>query len=275
MKMYQVDAFTTELFKGNPAAVIVRDEWLAVDLMQNIALENNLAETAFVKVIDAENYEIRWFTPQVEVDFCGHATLASSFILFRDYTDAKRIQFHVKDLGVFIIDQDVDGKIHMNFPIRAPQKLEDYPAEIHELVDCEIKEVYLNSQAYILVCESEQAVKDAKPNLDKIRQMAEKHKVSTAITAENLDVTLTSTSQDYDYIARYFAPHKGINEDPVTGSMHTGLAPLWAEKLGKTSLIAYQASSRGGLLYCDLQSETRIQISGYAKLYMTAELYLD
>ena len=264
MKMYQVDAFTTELFKGNPAAVIVRDEWLAVDLMQNIALENNLAETAFVKVIDAENYEIRWFTPQVEVDFCGHATLASSFVLFRDYTDAKRIQFHVKDLGVFIIDQDVDGKIHMNFPIRAPQKLEDYPAEIHELVDCEIKEVYLNPQAYILVCESEQAVKDAKPNLDKIRQLAEKHKVSTAITAENLDVTLTSTSQDYDYIARYFAPHKGINEDPVTGSMHTGLAPLWAEKLGKTSLIAYQASSRGGLLYCDLQSETRIQISGYA-----------
>lgn len=274
MKMYQVDAFTTELFKGNPAAVIVRDEWLAVDLMQNIALENNLAETAFVKVIDAENYEIRWFTPQVEVDFCGHATLASSFVLFRDYTDAKRIQFHVKDLGVFIIDQDVDGKIHMNFPIRAPQKLEDYPAEIHELVDCEIKEVYLNLQAYILVCESEQAVKDAKPNLNKIRQLAEKHKVSTAITAENLDVTLTSTSQDYDYIARYFAPHKGINEDPVTGSMHTGLAPLWAEKLGKTSLIAYQASSRGGLLYCDIQSETRIQISGYAKLYMTAELYL-
>lgn len=275
MKMYQVDAFTTELFKGNPAAVIVRDEWLAVDLMQNIALENNLAETAFVKVIDAENYEIRWFTPQVEVDFCGHATLASSFVLFRDYTDAKRIQFHVKDLGVFIIDQDVDGKIHMNFPIRAPQKLEDYPAEIHELVDCEIKEVYLNPQAYILVCESEQAVKDAKPNLDKIRQLAEKHKVSTAITAENLDVTLTSKSRDYDYIARYFAPHKGINEDPVTGSMHTGLAPQWAEKLGKTSLIAYQASSRGGLLYCDIQSETRIQISGYAKLYMTAELYLD
>ena len=143
------------------------------------------------------------------------------------------------------------------------------------MVDCEIKEVYLNPQAYILVCESEQAVKDAKPNLDKIRQLAEKHKVSTAITAENLDVTLTSTSQDYDYIARYFAPHKGINEDPVTGSMHTGLAPLWAEKLGKTSLIAYQASSRGGLLYCDIQSETRIQISGYAKLYMTAELYLD
>ena len=100
MKMYQVDAFTTELFKGNPAAVIVRDEWLAVDLMQNIALENNLAETAFVKVIDAENYEIRWFTPQVEVDFCGHATLASSFVLFRNYTDAKRIQFHVKDLGI-------------------------------------------------------------------------------------------------------------------------------------------------------------------------------
>ena len=105
MKMYQVDAFTNALFKGNPAAVIVTEQWLDEALMQNLALENNLSETAFVKVIDAENYEIRWFTPTTEVDFCGHATLASSFVLFKDFASAKIIQFHVKNLGVFVVSQ--------------------------------------------------------------------------------------------------------------------------------------------------------------------------
>ena len=118
MKMYQVDAFTTELFKGNPAAVIVLDEWLEDGLMQNIALENNLSETAFVKVIDSDNYAIRWFTPTKEVDFCGHATLASSFVLFNQFDTGKTIHFHVKDLGIFVVNQDADSKIRMNFPIR-------------------------------------------------------------------------------------------------------------------------------------------------------------
>lgn len=122
MKMYQVDAFTTELFKGNPAAVIVTEHWLDEVLMQNIALENNLAETAFVKMLDAENYEIRWFTPTTEVNFCGHATLASSFVLFKDYTTAKTLRFYVKELGIFVVSQEADGKIKMNFPIRRAKK---------------------------------------------------------------------------------------------------------------------------------------------------------
>ncbi|WP_151957030.1 PhzF family phenazine biosynthesis protein [Acinetobacter guillouiae] len=276
MKMYQVDAFTQQLFKGNPAAVLVLDDWLDDALMQNIALENNLAETAFVKRIDDENYQIRWFTPQVEVDFCGHATLASAFVLFKDHTQAKTIHFHVKDLGIFIIQQAEDGKIQMNFPIRQPQKVIDYPELLNHVIDQPFKEVYLNAQAYILVCESAQDVINATPNLPNIRKIAEQYHVSTALTAESAgyDVTITAASNDYDYVARYFAPHKGIDEDPVTGSMHTGLAPLWAEKLGKTQLIGYQASARGGKLFCDIQDSQRIEISGYAQLFMQAEIFI-
>lgn len=276
MKMYQVDAFTQQLFKGNPAAVLVLDQWLDDELMQNIALENNLAETAFVKRIDDENYQIRWFTPKVEVDFCGHATLASAFVLFKDFTQAKKIQFHVKDLGVFTIHQAEDGKIQMNFPIRKAHKLIDYPELLNHVIDKPFKEVYANAQAFILVCHSAQDVIDTIPNLAHIQKIADEHKVSTAITAyyEGLDVTITAQSDDYDYVARYFAPHKGINEDPVTGSMHTGLAPLWAEKLNKDQLIGYQASERGGELFCKIESEDRIEISGYAKLYMQAEISL-
>ncbi len=275
MKMYQVDAFSTELFKGNPAAVLVCEEWLDDRIMQNIALENNLSETAFVKIINDENYEIRWFTPSVEVDFCGHATLASSFVLFKDFTTTKTIHFHVKDLGVFIVTQGQDGKITMNFPVRVPEPLPDYPALLNEVVDCPFNEVYVNQQAFILVCESEQAVRDAKPDFNKIKELAAAYQRSAAITAADLDISITSKAKHYDYIARYFAPHKGIDEDPVTGSMHTGLAPLWADKLSKRQLVAYQASARGGLLYCDLKDNQRIEISGYAKLYMVAEIFLD
>jgi len=275
MKMYHVDAFSTELFKGNPAAVLVCEEWLDDRIMQNIALENNLSETAFVKIINDENYEIRWFTPSVEVDFCGHATLASSFVLFKDFTTTKTIHFHVKDLGVFIVTQGQDGKITMNFPVRVPEPLPDYPVLLNKVVDCPFNEVYVNQQAFILVCESEQAVRDAKPDFNKIKELAVAYQRSTAITAADLDISITSKAQHYDYIARYFAPHKGIDEDPVTGSMHTGLAPLWADKLSKRQLVAYQASARGGLLYCDLKDNQRIEISGYAKLYMVAEIFLD
>ncbi|MEN8291526.1 PhzF family phenazine biosynthesis protein [Acinetobacter radioresistens] len=275
MKMYQVDAFSTELFKGNPAAVLVCEEWLDDRIMQNIALENNLSETAFVKIINDENYEIRWFTPSVEVDFCGHATLASSFVLFKDFTTTKTIHFHVKNLGVFIVTQGQDGKITMNFPVRVPEPLPDYPVLLNKVVDCPFNEVYVNQQAFILVCESEQAVRDAKPDFNKIKELAVAYQRSTAITAADLDISITSKAQHYDYIARYFAPHKGIDEDPVTGSMHTGLAPLWADKLSKRQLVAYQASARGGLLYCDLKDNQRIEISGYAKLYMVAEIFLD
>lgn len=275
MKMYQVDAFSQSLFKGNSAAVLVTEEWLEDALMQNIALENNLAETAFVTIIDEHNYAIRWFTPSVEVDFCGHATLASSFVLFKFFTQAKNIYFHVKNLGVFTIEQHADGKISMDFPLRRAEKLTEYPALLNELIDVPFEEVYVNQQAFILLCASEDLVRKAKPNLAKISALANYQHKSTGITASDLDLTITSAATDYDYVARYFAPHKGIDEDPVTGSMHTGLAPLWAEKLAKNNLTAYQASARGGVLYCDIKAQQRIEISGYARLYMVAEIMLD
>ena len=273
IKMYQVDAFTNALFKGNPATVIVTEQWLDEALMQNLALENNLSETAFVKVIDAENYEIRWFTPTTEVDFCGHATLASSFVLFKDFTSAKVIQFHVKNLGIFVVSQEEDGKIKMNFPIRRAEKITDYPEILDQALSKPFKNVYLNSQAYIVEYENPQDVIDETPNLELLKQLG---KIRTAITAQGtwVDLALTAQAEQYDCISRYFAPANGINEDPVTGSIHTAIAPLWAEKLGKSQILAYQASQRGGELYCVVLENERIEISGYAKLYMQAELYL-
>ncbi|VAX43813.1 putative isomerase YddE [Acinetobacter calcoaceticus] len=271
MKMYQVDAFTKELFRGNPAAVIVEKEWLDADLMQKIALENNLSETAFVKIIDSENYEIRWFTPTVEVDFCGHATLASAFVIFKDFTEKKTINFHVRNLGIFVIHQDDDGKIRMDFPIRKAHQVEDYPAILHQALTKPFKAVYQNVQAYIVEYESVQDVLDEQPDMNLLKILGKR----TAITASEMEVAITSKSdQQYDCVSRYFAPVAGIDEDPVTGSIHTAIAPLWAEKLGENNIVAYQASSRGGVLHCKILSEERIEISGYGKLYMQAEIYL-
>ncbi|MBP9787942.1 MAG: PhzF family phenazine biosynthesis protein [Acinetobacter sp.] len=270
MKMYQVDAFTQELFKGNPAAVIVLDELLDENLMQNIALENNLSETAFVKTIDDGNYEIRWFSPTDEVAFCGHATLASAFILFKDFTMAKTIQFHVRDLGIFVVSQAADDKIKMNFPIRKAELVSEYPQELRDGLTKPFKAVYLNAQAYIVEYETVDDVLNEQPNFEKLKQLGKRR---TAITASQPDVAITARGEgQFDCVSRYFAPAIGINEDPVTGSIHTAIAPLWAEKLDQTQLVAYQASARGGILDCVIESGQRIEISGYAKLYMQAEL---
>ncbi|QTD58679.1 PhzF family phenazine biosynthesis protein [Acinetobacter towneri] len=273
MKIYQVDAFSHELFKGNPAAVLVSKTWLADDLMQNIALENNLSETAFVKMIDAENFEIRWFTPTTEVDFCGHATLASSFVLFKDYTEAKTIQFHVKNLGIFTVQQQQDGKICMNFPIRAAQQVTDYPDILRQALTKPFKNVYINAQAYIVEYESVQDVLDEQPNLELLKQLGQLRTAITAQSSDDVAITASKNAQ-YDCVSRYFAPAMGIAEDPVTGSIHTAIAPLWAEKLQQTELVAYQASARGGILYCKMLPNGRIEISGYAQLYLQGEIMI-
>lgn len=273
MKMYQVDAFTQQLFRGNPAAVLVLDEWLDDHLMQNIAAENNLAETAFVKKIDDQNFEIRWFTPTVEVDFCGHATLASAWVLFKDYITSKTVQFHVKKLGIFIISQAEDGKILMNFPIRNALRLQEYPKILDQALSKPFKNVYVNEQAYIIEYENAQDVLDETPNLALLKQLGP---LRTAITANTLpDIAITARAEQYDCVSRYFAPASGIDEDAVTGSIHTGIVPLWASKLGKTSLVAYQASSRGGELYCQILDNNRIEISGYGRLYFSGHICLD
>ena len=271
MKMYQVDAFSQELFKGNPAAVIVLEEWLDEFVMQNIAMENNLSETAFIKKIDRENAEIRWFTPVAEVDFCGHATLASACILFQLDVELKHIIFHVRKLGEFMVYQAEDGKIHMNFPIRRAEHIDDYPKLLREGLTKPFKAVYLSPQAYIVEYESVQDVLDEQPDFVKLKALGN---LRTAITASNRDVAITASAdhEHVDCVSRYFAPAMGIDEDPVTGSIHTGIVPIWAERLNKKELVVYQASKRGGTLYCKMMDDERMEVAGYARLYMIAEI---
>ena len=271
MKMYQVDAFSQELFKGNPAAVIVLEEWLDEYVMQNIAMENNLSETAFIKKIDRENAEIRWFTPVAEVDFCGHATLASACILFQLDVELKHIIFHVRKLGEFMVHQAEEGKIHMNFPIRRAERIDDYPELLREGLTKPFKAVYLSPQAYIVEYASVQDVLDEQPDFAKLKALGN---LRTAVTASNRAVAITASAdhEHVDCVSRYFAPAMGIDEDPVTGSIHTGIVPIWAERLNKKELVAYQASKRGGTLYCKMMDDERMEVAGYARLYMIAEI---
>ena len=173
-----------------------------------------------------------------------------------------------------MVSQQADGKIKMNFPVRRAKKVEDYPEILTKALSKPFKNVYLNSQAYIVEYHHVQDVLDEVPNLELLKQLG---KIRTAITAQvnPLDVVITASDVHYDCVSRYFAPANGIDEDPVTGSIHTAIAPLWAEKLNQQDILAYQASARGGKLYCKILDNERIEISGYAKLYMQAELYLD
>lgn len=271
MKMYQVDAFSQELFKGSPAAVIILEEWLDESVMQNIAMENNLAETAFVKRLNTTNFAIRWFTPAAEVDFCGHATLASASILFQLDLDLQQIIFHVRKLGEFIVHQAEDGKIHMNFPIRRAERIDNYPELLREGLTKPFKAVYLSPQAYILEYESVQDVLDEQPDFAKLKALGN---LRTAITASNRDVAITASTdhEHVDCVIRYFAPAMGIDENPVTGSIHTGIVPIWADRFNKQELVAYQASIRGGTLYCKILDDERMEVAGYARLYMIAEI---
>lgn len=261
LKIYQVDAFTNKTFKGNSAAVIVLDEWLEVELMQQIAIENNLSETAFAKKSPNATYEIRWFSPITEIDFCGHATLATAFVLFKEDTSLKEVTFIAKAVGSLSVRQLDDGYIEMNFPNRKPKKVETIPQELIKGLSIEPKDVLVNQQTYFVVYENEEDVYNVEVNLDEIKKLGP------------LDVTVTARSSKYDCISRYFWPANGGIEDPVTGSMHTGLAPLWAERLNKTDLIAYQASSRGGLLKCQVSDE-KVVILGQAVLYLEGVISL-
>lgn len=265
-----IDAFTDTVFKGNSAAVIITDSWLAEDLMQSIAMENNLSETAFLVADESgnldnssikETYHIRWFSPLTEIDFCGHATLASAFVLFKKNLNLTTIKLLAKAVGTLSVVQTDDGKIQMNFPNTKPEKIEDIPDSLLAGLSIAPVEVYRNSQAYFIIYNSESDVLSVVRDNETLKQLAP------------LDVVVTCQSESgdydgYDFISRYFWPANGGDEDPVTGSSHTGLAPLWAERLGKNELVAYQASSRGGVLDC-LVSGDRVLISGNAIQYLT------
>ena len=268
--MYQVDACTDQLFAGNPAAMIILDEWLDDQLMLNIAQENNLSETSFAKKIDHFHDEIKWFSPVKEVQFCGYGTLATSFIIFRHHPDLTEITFHVVSLGDFYIQKLQDGFISMNLPVQIPERLVAIPELLKEALNQECFEVLINPQAYIVIYPSVSAILKEQPDFEKIKQLGGRR---VAITAKN-DV-FAEKFKHIDIVSRYFTPSMGSNEDPVTGSLHTSLIPLWQPIIQKPSIRAYQASARGGVLSGKLLENDRIELVGQCKLFMQAELYID
>ncbi|MBP2280807.1 PhzF family phenazine biosynthesis protein [Psychrobacter sp. PL19] len=268
-----IDAFTDTLFKGNSAAVIITDSWLSDDLMQSIAMENNLSETAFLVVDESDTlddkdqsdtvvtYHIRWFSPLTEIDFCGHATLASAFVLFKKNPSLTVINFLVTAVGTLSVVQTDSGKIQMNFPNTKPNKVDSIPESLLAGLSIAPVEVYCNGQAYFVIYHSESDVLSVVRDNDTLKQL------------KPLDVVVTCKTESdqynkYNFISRYFWPVNGGDEDPVTGSSHTGLAPLWAERLGKNELIGYQASSRGGVVDC-VVADDRVFIAGNAVHYLT------
>ena len=255
LKVSFVDAFTSEMFKGNSAAVIVTDEWLPDEMMQLIATENNLSETAFSVKYDDSAYEIRWFSPITEIAFCGHATLASAFVLFEKDSGVSELSFKANAVGELSVTKTNDGYIRMSFPNRKPEKVDQVPSDLREGLSIPFSEVYRSQQAYFVVYENEGDVVAVTQDQECLKRLAP------------YDVVVTSTSSSYDFISRYFWPANGGEEDPVTGSIHAGLAPLWAEKLDKHQLSAYQASKRGGELFCSVEGD-RIFVSGQAVKYL-------
>ncbi len=259
LKINVIDSFTDTTFKGNPAAVIITDDWLPAELMQSIAVENNLSETAFVKTVDRQHYEIRWFSPLTEIDFCGHATLAASFVIFAKNIYLKTIHFFAKAVGNLSVTEMDNGYIQMSFPNKQPKVVNDIPLALMNGLSIKPAEVLLNDQAYFVIYEQEADVHTVIPNNELLKQLAP------------FDVVVTSKSSEYDFISRYFWPANGGDEDPVTGSIHSGLVPYWADKLNKSELVAYQASKRGGKLICSVEG-SKVYISGKAVQYLEGKI---
>lgn len=250
-----IDAFASEPFKGNAAAVILLDQWLPASVMQSIAIENNLSETAFLVRDPEGRFLIRWFSPMKEIDFCGHATLASAFVLFKADKSASQITFFAAAVGAIVVSRQEGGLIEMNFPNQEPQVIEHIPQDLLDGLSIKPKEVLRNRQAYFAVYETEQQIRSVAPQLQALKKLAP------------YDVVVTAPGETHDFVSRYFWPANGGEEDPVTGSIHSGLAPFWGQRLNKTELIAMQVSARTGLLNCRLEGE-RVYISGSCVQYL-------
>jgi len=257
--IYQADAFTGKLFGGNPAAICPLTEWLPDELMQTIAVENNLAETAFF-VKNETGYKLRWFTPEYEIDLCGHATLASAHILFTELGhQGDTIHFETVKAGTLTVKRDGD-KYAMDFPSRPPIHIDAPNGLIEALGEKKPLDV-LRSRDYFLVYESESDIRDISPDFFALSKM------------DTVGVIVTARGDNSDFVSRFFAPGAGIPEDPVTGSAHCNLIPYWAEKLNKNKLHAYQLSAREGELWCELKGE-RVLMSGKAVTYLKGEIFV-
>ncbi|MGL6226478.1 MAG: PhzF family phenazine biosynthesis protein [Thermoguttaceae bacterium] len=261
IKYFVVDAFTDRLFSGNPAGVCILEQPLKPALMQKIASENNLSETAFVlKHADQDaHYDLRWFTPSCEIDLCGHATLATAFVLQNCLNMAENpLAFHTAS-GILTVEKQGDW-FCLDFPARPPQPVE-VTATMQQAVGVPIQAAF-GSRDLLLLLESEQQVQQVQLDRE---------------TAKNLrdyfGIIITAKGEQVDFVSRFFAPNAGIEEDPVTGSSHTILCPFWAGQLGKTELTAQQLSKRGGNLSCTLCAD-RVKIAGQAVLYLKGELFV-
>ncbi len=255
ISLYQIDAFASDLFTGNPAAVCPLDEWLSDETMQAIAAENNLSETAFFVPMD-NGFHIRWFTPVSEVDLCGHATLASAYVLFDILKYPKdKIDFASRS-GTLSVTRDGDWFV-MDFPAQPPVPC-DIPAEIIQAFDATPVEC-LKSEDYVVVFEREADIESANPDFELLKKL------------DLRGVTITAKSTRYDFVARFFAPQYGIPEDPVTGSAYTQLAPYWAAKTGLKKFRAKQLSPRGGELTCEI-ADDRVLIAGKAVKYLEGKI---
>jgi PhzF family phenazine biosynthesis protein len=250
--IFQVDAFANHLFGGNPAAVLPMDRFLDDQTLQAIAAENNLAETAFL-VAQGEDYRLRWFTPTVEVPLCGHATLASAAVVMQRLEPGRRsVVFHTAS-GALRVAQSGSHYV-MDFPSRPSDPIAT-PAGFAAALGAVPTEVYVNEFNYLALIDGEHALRRLVPDM-------------AAIAGLDRDgVIVTARGADYDFVSRYFAPSKGIPEDPVTGSAHCTLAPYWAKKLGKQALRAFQASARGGEVICRLAGD-RVELEGGCVFYL-------
>lgn len=260
LSIYIIDAFASKQFEGNPAAVMLLDNWLPDALLQSIAAENNLSETAFIMQRD-EAYHIRWFSPLTEIQFCGHATLASAFVLFTMHPERQCLSFYAKSVGTMEITRTNDNSIEMAFPNRKPTKVDTIPEALLQGLSLRPQSVLKNQQAFVAVYAQESDVYTVEYDSEQLKKLAP------------LDVVVTAQGKDYDFVSRYFWPANGGDEDPVTGSIHAALAPYWAEKLAKTTLHAYQASSRGGVLHCRVDGDT-VYVSGQAVQYLQGTVTL-
>ncbi len=255
--LYQIDAFTNELFRGNPAAVCPLDQWLEDKQLQLIAAENNLSETAFF-VGGNGSYELRWFTPEMEVDLCGHATLASGFCIFNYLeTNLDRVNFQTKS-GLLTVKKE-DALLSMDFPARRARPCSP-PGELIQGLGLEPQRV-LRARDYLVVYDSEEKIRALRPHMNLLSNV------------DCLGIIVTSVGADSDFVSRFFAPRAGIDEDPVTGSAHCTLIPYWSEKLNKKKLHARQLSSRGGELFCEDLGD-RVKISGQAVSYLEGHINL-
>lgn len=256
MQYFIVDAFTDKLFAGNQAGVCLLDEWPGRDIMQSIAAENNLAETAFV-VRREGCYDLRWFTPEVEIDLCGHATLASAFVI-TNFVDKAALSLRFETMSGSLNVLRKGDLYEMDFPSRRPS-----PTEVTDLmlkaINAPILEARLSNDLLVILG-NERQVRELEPDMNLLKQLP-----------DCFGVIVSARGDSVDFVSRFFAPKAGIPEDPVTGRSHTVLIPFWAERLGKSELTARQLSKRGGTLYCE-DCGNRVKIAGKAVLYLKGDI---